>query len=41
MNLYWLLDSETTHGHDAAFEIAGSSSLTAALALSAVVANLF
>ena len=41
INLYWLSDQDTEHGHDAAFEVGGASSLTAALALSAVVANLF
>jgi hypothetical protein len=41
MDLYWLGSTDTTHGHDALFAIASSSSLTAAFALSAVVANLF
>jgi hypothetical protein len=40
MNLYWLSSEDTTHGLDAAFEIASASSLTAALALSVVVANM-
>ena len=41
MNLYSISNLDETHGQVAEFVIAGSSSLTAALALSAGVASLF